>query len=77
MRSEDMSFSPAIGGSTRYLANQAGSGSELILPVLRDGQVVGTVDIESNEVGAFDATLIASHQRYAEALTALWDGSRP
>jgi hypothetical protein len=39
--------------------------------------VVGTVDIESNEVGAFDGTLIASHQRYAEALAALWDGSRP
>jgi hypothetical protein len=36
----------------RYLVNQTDSGSELILPVLRDGHVVGTVDIESNEVGA-------------------------
>jgi putative methionine-R-sulfoxide reductase with GAF domain len=71
------SHSATTSRDPRYLANQDDSGSELILPVLRDGKVVGTVDIESNEVGAFDGTLIASHQRYAEALAALWDGSRP
>jgi GAF domain-containing protein len=77
LRARALALSNDVAHDPRYLANQDDSGSELILPVLRDGKVVGTVDIESNEVGAFDGTLIASHQRYAEALAALWDGSRP
>ena len=71
-------LAPALGNDVvndpRYLANQDDSGSELIVPVVRAGRVVGTLDVESNELGAFGSATIAHHQRCAEALKALWEG---
>jgi len=62
-----------VANDPRYLANQDDSGSELIIPVVRGGQVVGTLDIESDEVGAFDGSSIADLERCAQALAALWN----
>jgi putative methionine-R-sulfoxide reductase with GAF domain len=73
LRARVPALSNDVANDPRYLANQADSGSELILPILRDERVVGTLDVESNAVGAFDGALIAHHQRCAEALTGLWE----
>lgn len=67
-----------VANDPRYLSNQADSGSELIVPVLRDGDVVGTLDVESAEIGAFDGAEITMYQQLADALSALWqDGPHP
>jgi L-methionine (R)-S-oxide reductase len=42
-----------VANDPRYLTNQATTGSELIVPVLLDGDVVGTVDVEEPQVEAF------------------------
>jgi putative methionine-R-sulfoxide reductase with GAF domain len=57
----------------RYLANQADSGSELIVPIIRDGRVVGTLDVEDDCPGAFDGAAFQRYERLAEALRPLWD----
>lgn len=56
----------------RYLTNQDDSGSELIVPVLVAGRVVGTLDVESDAVGAFDGAEIMRYERLAQALRPLW-----
>lgn len=56
----------------RYLTNQDDSGSELIVPVLIAGQVVGTLDVESDATGAFGAAQIACYEELALALRPLW-----
>ncbi len=74
LRARAAALSNDVANDRRYLANQDDSGSELILPVVREGRIVGTLDVESDEIGAFDGTLIAHYERCAEALSALWDG---
>jgi putative methionine-R-sulfoxide reductase with GAF domain len=49
----------------RYLTNQQDSGSELIVAILAIGRVVGTLDIEDDEVGAFDGAAIARYESVA------------
>lgn len=61
-----------VAHDPRYLANQEDSGSELILPVLVGGRVAGTLDIESDVVGAFDGQAITEFERVAEVLSDLW-----
>lgn len=47
VRSDDVARDP------RYLTNQATTGSELIVPVMLEGEVVGTLDIEEAHANAF------------------------
>ncbi len=61
-----------VGQDPRYLANQEDSGSELIIPVVLGGHTVGTLDIESDQIGAFDGTSIARFEAMASALRGLW-----
>jgi GAF domain-containing protein len=56
----------------RYLTNQSDTGSELIVPVLHAGDVIGTLDVESNQPAAFTGPAIAQYEALAEALRALW-----
>jgi GAF domain-containing protein len=72
LRARAIALSNNVAGDPRYLSNQADSGSELILPVLHQGRVVGTLDVESDEVGAFDGEQIAKYEILARALVALW-----
>ncbi|HTW20616.1 MAG TPA: GAF domain-containing protein [Mycobacteriales bacterium] len=58
----------------RYLANQDDSGSELIVPIVVDGRVIGTLDLESDRVGAFSGESIARFEAAAQLLAALWLG---
>jgi putative methionine-R-sulfoxide reductase with GAF domain len=44
-----------VAGDPRYLTALESTGSEMIVPIVDDnGVVVGTVDVESGSVGAFD-----------------------
>ena len=56
----------------RYLTNQESTGSELIVPVLDGGAVVGTLDIEDERTGAFTADDQALFEDLADALRALY-----
>ena len=54
VRAGAVALSNDVSRDPRYLANQADSGSELIVPVLADGHVIGPLDVESDRTGAFD-----------------------
>jgi L-methionine (R)-S-oxide reductase len=72
IRAHAVAVSNDVSRDPRYLANQDDSGSELIVPVLDDLDVVGTLDIESGTVGAFDGRQIAWYELLAKALQPLW-----
>jgi L-methionine (R)-S-oxide reductase len=65
--SNDVSLDP------RYLANQEDSGAELIVPILANGRVAGTLDVESDRTGAFGGSSIVIYERLADAVRPLWD----
>jgi putative methionine-R-sulfoxide reductase with GAF domain len=77
LRARAPALSNDVANDPRYLANQEVSGSELILPVMRERHALGTLDLESDKVGAFGGMLIAYHQRCAEALAVLWNDANP
>ena len=52
-----------------YLACFRETRSEIVVPIHRDGRVLGEIDIDGNEVGAFDGTDRAFLERVAERLT--------
>jgi L-methionine (R)-S-oxide reductase len=64
-----------VAGDPRYLTALESTGSEMIVPVMDDnGVVVGTVDVESGSVGAFDerdSRLI--HERMGAVRAALFN----
>jgi len=72
VRTGSIAMSNDVGADPRYLINQDDSGSELIVPVLADGRVVGTLDIESDTVGRFGGAEIARYESLAAALRPLW-----
>jgi GAF domain-containing protein len=75
------SFAPApaaaglgsdVANDPRYLINQESTGSELIVPVVVKGRVVGTLDVEDAAKDAFDEDDRALFEDLAEALTHLY-----
>lgn len=54
IRSRSSVVSNDVANDPRYLTNQQSTGSELSVPTLRDGTVVGTLDIEDPATDAFD-----------------------
>jgi putative methionine-R-sulfoxide reductase with GAF domain len=72
VRTRALALSNDVANDPRYLSNQDDSGSELILPVVHEERVVGTLDLESDQIGAFDGERIASYERLARSLTPLW-----
>jgi GAF domain-containing protein len=73
VRTGALALSNDVSRDPRYLANQEDSGSELIVPVLADGRVAGTLDVESDCTGAFDGSSILDYERLADAVRPLWD----
>ena len=61
-----------VAGDDRYLEALATTGSELVVPVLRDGVVVGTLDVESDRPGAFTTADAELAERLAQALVGLY-----
>ena len=61
-----------VASDPRYLANQDDSGSELIVPVLLDDRVVGTLDVESDRINAFSEREVGGFERIAAVMQPLW-----
>lgn len=45
-----------VNADPRYLACFASTRSEIVVPIFAEGQVVGEIDIDGNDVAAFDST---------------------
>jgi GAF domain-containing protein len=73
VRTGALALSNDVSRDPRYLANQQDSGSELIVPILADGRVVGTLDVESDRRGAFGGSSILDYERLANAVRPLWN----
>ena len=61
-----------VANDPRYLTNLGDTGSELIVPVLVDGEVRGTIDVESDRLHAFDEGQRVRLEECARAIAALW-----
>ena len=61
-----------VASDRRYLTNQPTTGSELIVPIVLNGSVVGTLDIEDGQIGAFTAQDEALFQEIARWLSPLY-----
>lgn len=72
LRARAPALSNDVANDPRYLQNQDDSGSELIVPIIREGNVVGTLDVESDAIGALNGTSIVAHELCAETLSGLW-----
>lgn len=72
VRSHSTVLSNDVANDPRYLTNQESTGSELIVPVLVDGEVVGTLDVEEAATDAFDEEDRIVFERLAAALTDLY-----
>ena len=79
LRTNSVALSNDVAHDPRYLVNQDDSGSELIVPVIRAGLPVGTLDIESDRIGAFGGAEITQCEELAAALQPLWsaDAAQP
>jgi L-methionine (R)-S-oxide reductase len=73
VRTGALALSNDVSRDPRYLANQEDSGSELIVPILADGRVAGTLDVESDRTGAFSGSAILDYECLADAVRPLWD----
>jgi L-methionine (R)-S-oxide reductase len=72
VRTGSVALSNDVARDPRYLTNQEDSGSELIVPILVDGGVVGTLDVESDGIGSFDGAAVVRYENLAAALRPLW-----
>jgi GAF domain-containing protein len=70
----DVVVSNDVAADPRYLTNSETTGSELIAPVLAGSEVVGTIDLESDRLGAFSEADADLARRLAAAVARLWDG---
>ena len=61
-----------VAADPRYLTTLESTGSELIVPVVADDLVVGTLDVESDETNAFGDDDVTTLERVAEALMPLF-----
>jgi GAF domain-containing protein len=61
-----------VANDPRYLTALDTTGSEMIVPVLAGGRVVGTLDVESDRTGAFADEDRAELERVARELLALY-----
>ncbi|HET6379913.1 MAG TPA: GAF domain-containing protein [candidate division Zixibacteria bacterium] len=62
-----------VNADPRYLACFASTRSEIVVPILAEGRVVGEIDIDGSDPAAFDET----DQRFLEEVAALLAPLRP
>ena len=72
VRSRATVLSNDVANDPRYLTNQESTGSEVIVPVLVGGTVVGTLDVEDAATDAFGEEDQAMFGELAAALTGLY-----
>ena len=63
-----------VAADPRYLTTFESTRSEIVVPILRDGSVVGVVDVESEQPKAFTPETRAALEQAAARLAADWDG---
>ena len=61
-----------VAADTRYLTTFGSTRSEAIIPVLKNGAVVGTVDVESERLNAFADADVKFLKQCAQLLFALF-----
>jgi GAF domain-containing protein len=64
-----------VSKDPRYLATLGNTGSEMIVPVMKDGRAVGTIDIESERTGRFTDSDRSFVEDCARAIRPLWDSA--
>ncbi|MFM5947641.1 MAG: GAF domain-containing protein [Novosphingobium sp.] len=62
---------PDVHAFPGHIACDAASASELVVPVLRGGQVIAVIDLDSPEPGRFDADDAAGIELLAEVIAAV------
>lgn len=62
-----------VNADPRYLACFATTRSEIVVPILHEGQVVGEIDIDGSDASAYDQT----DKRFLEEVAALLAPLRP
>jgi L-methionine (R)-S-oxide reductase len=72
IRQHAMVVSNDVARDPRYLTALGSTGSEMIVPVSVDGEVVGTVDVEDERPGAFGTEDRRLFEEIAAALEALY-----
>jgi GAF domain-containing protein len=72
VRSGSTVVSNDVATDPRYLTNQDTTGSELIVPILIAGAVVGTLDVEDPRTSAFEESDVRRFERLAGTLTGLF-----
>jgi L-methionine (R)-S-oxide reductase len=68
----DTIISNDVANDSRYLTALETTGSEMIVPVLAGGRVLGTLDVESDRTGAFGDEDRAELERVAHELLPLY-----
>lgn len=63
---------PDVHAFRGHIACDSASNSEIVVPILRDGQVLGVLDIDSPSFSRFDRTDQAWLERLARVLVPLW-----
>lgn len=61
-----------VAHDPRYLTALDSTGSEAIIPILREGRVVGTLDVEDERIGAFDQDQLQVFERIGAAMPTLF-----
>jgi L-methionine (R)-S-oxide reductase len=61
-----------VNADNRYLACFASTRSEIVVPIHRDGQVIGEIDIDSDRPGAFGAADQEFLEQVAELIAPLF-----
>ena len=59
---------PDVGGDADYVPDVPGTRSEMVIPLLEDGEVVGAVDFQSEHEAAFDLDDVAVGETLAQFL---------
>lgn len=67
---------PDVRQDQRYLQCFLGTRAELVVPIALDGRVYGEVDIDSDQLSAFDAADEAFLKLFCDRLAALAEGQR-
>ncbi len=62
-----------VANDPRYLTTHTTTRSEIVVPVFRDGDVVGLIDVESEQSNAFSDRDRQLLERCAAVIVPLWD----
>jgi L-methionine (R)-S-oxide reductase len=63
---------PDVHAFPGHIACDSASNSEIVVPILRDGRVLGVLDIDSPDFARFDTMDQEWLERFARALIPLW-----